>query len=127
MKDLDAQITKITAEQEIAHRPWGSFQTVIETDGYKVKRLVVNPGQMLSLQMHVHRTEHWVVVRGTAQIIVGEQERVLHENQSAYIPKSTRHRLANPGVTPLEIIEVQCGVYLEEDDIVRFEDAYGRC
>ena len=88
--------------------------------------ILVHPGERLSLQMHYHRSEHWVVVRGTALVTVGESERFVHENESVYVPKSTRHRLANPGTVPLEIVEVQNGEYLGEDDIVRFDDAYGR-
>jgi mannose-1-phosphate guanylyltransferase/mannose-6-phosphate isomerase len=91
-----------------------------------VKRIVVKPGESLSLQMHHHRAEHWVVVRGTAQVTCGEKSFLLSENQSTYIPLGTVHRLSNPGKTPLEIIEVQSGTYLGEDDIVRFEDNYGR-
>ena len=108
------------------YRPWGAYETVDTEDRFQVKRITVNPGQSLSLQMHRHRAEHWVVVRGRAQITRGEDTFELGENESTYIPAGTRHRLENPGTEPLELIEVQSGAYLGEDDIVRFEDAYGR-
>ena len=108
------------------HRPWGSFETVDSGPGFQVKRLTVNPEAALSLQMHHHRAEHWVVVRGTAKVTKGDEEFYLHENQSAYVPVGSTHRLENPGKVPLEIIEVQSGSYLGEDDIVRFEDRYNR-
>lgn len=107
-------------------RPWGWYDSVDEGERFKVKRIQVNPGASLSLQMHHHRAEHWVVVRGIAEITNGDQKITLTENQSTYIPKGQTHRLANPGKTPLEIIEVQSGNYLGEDDIVRLEDTYGR-
>jgi mannose-1-phosphate guanylyltransferase/mannose-6-phosphate isomerase len=107
-------------------RPWGSYETVALSDRFQVKRIVVKPGQKLSLQMHHHRAEHWVVVKGTARVTCGEREFLLHEDQSTYIPLGQKHRLENPGKTPLELIEVQSGSYLGEDDIVRFEDQYGR-
>ncbi|WP_118181096.1 mannose-1-phosphate guanylyltransferase/mannose-6-phosphate isomerase [Paraburkholderia phosphatilytica] len=108
------------------HRPWGYYDSIDSGDRFQVKRIVVKPGEMLSLQMHHHRAEHWVVVRGTAQVTCGDETFLLTENQSTYIPLGTVHRLKNPGKTPLEIIEVQSGAYLGEDDIVRFEDTYGR-
>ncbi len=108
------------------HRPWGTYDGIESGERFQVKRIVVNPGASLSLQMHYHRAEHWVVVRGTARVTRGEETFVLTENESTYIPPGTRHRLENPGLMPLEIIEVQSGAYLGEDDIVRFEDAYGR-
>jgi mannose-1-phosphate guanylyltransferase/mannose-6-phosphate isomerase len=107
-------------------RPWGWYDSVDEGERFKVKRLQVKPGASLSLQMHHHRAEHWVVVKGTAEITNGDKVITLNENQSTYIPQGQTHRLANPGKTTLEIIEVQSGSYLGEDDIVRFEDAYGR-
>ena len=107
-------------------RPWGSYESLIVGDGFQVKRIVVNPGQRLSLQMHHHRAEHWVVVRGTAEVVNGEETMLLTEDQSTYIPIGAKHRLSNPGKYPLELIEVQSGSYLGEDDIVRFEDVYGR-
>ena len=108
------------------YRPWGSFETVEAGDGYRVKRLAVRPGARLSLQSHRHRSEHWVVVRGTARVTRGESTLTLSENQSIHIPRGSRHRLGNPGETPLEVIEVQVGEYLGEDDIVRFDDDFGR-
>jgi mannose-1-phosphate guanylyltransferase/mannose-6-phosphate isomerase len=99
---------------------------VDEGERFKVKRIQVNPGESLSLQMHHHRAEHWIVVKGVAEITNGDQVVMLTENQSTYIPQGRAHRLANPGSTPLQIIEVQSGSYLGEDDIVRFEDTYGR-
>ncbi|MWL90783.1 mannose-1-phosphate guanylyltransferase/mannose-6-phosphate isomerase [Cupriavidus sp. SW-Y-13] len=107
-------------------RPWGCYDSIDHGDRFQVKRIVVEPGASLSLQMHYHRAEHWVVVRGTARVTCGETVSILSENQSTYIPIGTLHRLENPGKTPLEIIEVQSGAYLGEDDIVRFEDNYGR-
>ena len=107
-------------------RPWGSYDGVDRGDRFQVKRIVVKPGGVLSLQMHHHRAEHWIVVSGTARITRGEEVFLLSENQSTFIPLGTTHRLENPGRVPLEMIEVQSGSYLGEDDIVRFEDVYGR-
>ena len=108
------------------HRPWGTYEVVDSGDGFQVKRLTVNPGAALSLQMHEHRAEHWVVVKGNAKVTSGEEVFVLGENQSTYVPKGTAHRLENPGESQLEIIEVQSGSYLGEDDIIRFQDDYNR-
>ena len=108
------------------HRPWGCFQGIVRADRYQVKRISVKPGASLSLQMHHHRAEHWIVVAGTAKVTCGEETFLLSENQSTYIPVGTKHRLENPGKLPLDIIEVQSGSYLGEDDIVRFDDVYGR-
>ena len=108
------------------HRPWGWYQTMDLGERFRVKRIVVKPGARLSLQKHHHRAEHWVVVRGTAEVTLGERVSVLHENESVYIPIGEVHRLANPGKIPAEIIEVQTGTYLEEDDIERIEDEFGR-
>jgi len=108
------------------HRPWGTYDGIEKGDRYQVKRIVVDPGAALSLQMHYHRAEHWIVVRGTARVTRGAETFFLTENESTYIPPGTRHRLENPGLMPLELIEVQSGAYLGEDDIVRFEDTYGR-
>lgn len=108
------------------YRPWGSYDSVDCGPRFQVKRIIVNPGASLSLQMHHHRAEHWVVVRGTAKVTRGDEVFLLSENQSTYIPLGVKHRLENPGRLPLEIIEVQSGAYLGEDDIVRFEDSYGR-
>jgi mannose-1-phosphate guanylyltransferase/mannose-6-phosphate isomerase len=108
------------------HRPWGSYETLHAGNRVQVKHIIVNPGGKLSLQMHHHRAEHWVVVQGTARIRRGDEEIMLTEDQSTYIPLGTKHRLENPGKIPLHVIEVQSGAYLDEDDIVRFEDTYGR-
>jgi mannose-1-phosphate guanylyltransferase/mannose-6-phosphate isomerase len=108
------------------HRPWGWYDSIDHGPRFKVKRIMVNPGASLSLQKHHHRAEHWVVVSGTAKVECGEKTLLLHENQSTYIPLGETHRLSNPGMIPLEIIEVQSGDYLGEDDIVRLEDSYGR-
>ncbi len=108
------------------NRPWGTYETIDLSERFQVKRITVNPGATLSLQMHYHRAEHWIVVRGTAKITKGNDIIVLSENQSTYIPLGQSHRLENPGRIPLELIEVQSGSYLGEDDIVRFEDTYGR-
>ncbi len=108
------------------HRPWGWYDSIDEGERFKVKRIQVKPKASLSLQMHHHRAEHWIVVQGTAEVTCGEKKFLLHENQSTYIPQGEQHRLANPGTIPLEIIEVQSGGYLGEDDIVRYGDVYGR-
>lgn len=108
------------------HRPWGWYDSVDEGPRFKVKRIMVKPGASLSLQMHHHRAEHWIVVKGTAQVTVGDRVILLSENESTFIPLGHKHRLANPGKVALEIIEVQSGSYLGEDDIVRFDDSYGR-
>jgi mannose-1-phosphate guanylyltransferase/mannose-6-phosphate isomerase len=108
------------------HRPWGWYDSIDEGRRFKVKRIQVKPGASLSLQKHHHRAEHWIVVKGTAEITIGNRVLMLTENQSTYIPLGEIHRLANPGSIPLEIIEVQSGTYLGEDDIIRFDDSYGR-
>jgi len=107
-------------------RPWGSYEGIDVGERYQVKRITVNPGAALSLQMHHHRAEHWIVVKGTARVTRGDEVFLVSENESTYIPIGTRHRLENPGAIPLDMIEVQSGSYLGEDDIVRFEDVYGR-
>lgn len=107
-------------------RPWGSYEGIAESDRFQVKRIIVKPGERLSVQMHHHRSEHWIVVKGTARVYRGEEEFILSEDQSTYIPLGSKHCLENPGVIPLELIEVQTGSYLGEDDIVRFDDRYGR-
>jgi mannose-1-phosphate guanylyltransferase/mannose-6-phosphate isomerase len=116
----------LTQDHLKVHRPWGSYQSVDQGDRFQVKRIVVKQGGRLSLQMHHHRAEHWIVVRGTARVTIGDNESVLHENESIYVPIGARHRLENPGKIDLELIEVQTGSYLAEDDIVRFEDDYHR-
>jgi mannose-1-phosphate guanylyltransferase/mannose-6-phosphate isomerase len=130
VKHLVDELKKRQRGEHLNHvqvfRPWGSYETIVEAHGFKAKRIVVNPQQKLSLQMHHHRAEHWVVVRGTANVVNGEKEFLLSQDESTYIPIGTKHRLENPGKIPLEIIEVQSGAYLEEDDIVRFEDIYQR-
>jgi mannose-1-phosphate guanylyltransferase/mannose-6-phosphate isomerase len=123
---LKTQGSKLVEAHVTVRRPWGSYTVLDEGPGYKIKRIEVPPAGRLSLQMHHHRAEHWVVVTGTALVLVGEREILLTENQSVDIPKATRHRLSNPGKVPVEIIEIQSGPYLEEDDIVRFDDVYGR-
>ena len=130
---IGAMVAQLKAEGRaecLAHRkvqrPWGSYDALERGERFQVKRIVVEPGAALSLQMHHHRAEHWIVVRGTARVTRGEETFLLTENESTYIPTGTRHRLENPGRLPLEIIEVQSGSYLGEDDIVRYDDAYGR-
>ncbi len=108
------------------HRPWGSYTVLEDAPDCKVKRLVVKPGEVLSLQLHHRRSEHWTVVRGTAKVRVGDDEKLLHRNESVYIPMDTKHRLENPTDEDIALIEVQCGDYFGEDDIVRYEDRYGR-
>ena len=108
------------------HRPWGYYDSIDAGERFQVKRIVVRQGGMLSLQKHMHRAEHWVVVRGTAKITIGGEEKLVGENESVYIVATQWHRLENPGKTPLEIIEVQIGSYLGEDDIVRKDDVYNR-
>ena len=113
-------------QHPLVYRPWGSYETLVMGERFQVKRIIVNPGAELSLQMHHHRAEHWVVVSGTAEVTNGDNVRMFTENQSTYIPVGTKHRLKNPGVIPLVLIEIQSGAYLGEDDIVRFADVYGR-
>jgi mannose-1-phosphate guanylyltransferase/mannose-6-phosphate isomerase len=117
---------KVTEDHLKVHRPWGSYQSLDNGARYQVKRIMVKPGGRLSLQMHHHRAEHWVVVRGTARVTVGDLVKTVHENESIYIPIGSQHRLENPGKIDLELIEVQTGSYLGEDDIVRIEDDYRR-
>ena len=130
VKLIVGKLKKQMREEAFSHsrtfRPWGSYESIDIGERFQVKRLTVNPGAELSLQKHFHRAEHWVVVRGTAGVTKGDEEFLLHENESTYIPCGTRHRLGNPGKIPLELIEVQSGSYLGEDDIKRFEDNYGR-
>ena len=124
------QLKREGRDEAVTHvrvnRPWGSYETVDRCDRFLVKRIIVKPGSALSLQKHYHRAEHWVVVKGTARITVDQDVVILREDQSTYIPIGTRHRLENPGKIPLELIEVQTGSYLGEDDIERFDDKYGR-
>jgi len=111
---------------QLVYRPWGSYESIDKGERFQVKRINVKPGASLSLQMHHHRAEHWIVVRGTAKVLRGEDTFLVAENESTYIPLGTKHRLENPGAIPLEMIEVQSGSYLGEDDIIRFDDKYGR-
>jgi len=126
VNQLKADGRMITDEHTTVFRPWGQYSLLSGGRGYQMKKIAVNPGQILSLQMHYHRSEHWIVVGGTAKVTIGETEQMVHENESVFIPQTTKHRLENPGKLLLEIIELQNGSYLEEDDIVRFEDVYGR-
>ncbi len=132
-QDIKLVVNRLKEEGRTQHqmhqqvsRPWGTYEGIDRGDRFQVKRITVNPGAALSLQMHYHRAEHWIVVRGTAKVTKGDEEILLTENQSTYIPLGVTHRLENPGKVPLELIEVQSGSYLGEDDIVRFEDVYGR-
>ncbi len=132
-QDVKKIVTRIKADKNEAYRlhmtvyrPWGSYTVLEEQERFQIKRLSVNPGAKLSLQMHHHRSEHWVVVKGTATVTCGEEKFLVHENESTYISAGKKHRLENEGVIPLELIEVQNGSYLGEDDIVRFDDVYGR-
>ena len=126
VKELEAQKRPQVEEHQQVFRPWGSYQSLDIGTRFQVKRIVVKPGGRLSLQKHFHRAEHWIVVSGTALVTVGDQERILRENESTYIPLGAVHRLENPGKIPLELIEVQSGSYLGEDDIVRLDDVYNR-
>jgi len=126
-------VSKLKTEQREEHmlhrtvyRPWGSYTILEEQPAFKIKRITVNPGVQLSLQMHHHRSEHWVVVKGTARVTRGEDVFLVLENESTYIPCGEKHRLENPGVIPLELIEVQNGSYLGEGDIIRIDDDFGR-
>lgn len=124
--ELKMQKRNLASTHRKVHRPWGWYDSIDGGDRFQVKRIVVNPGAQLSLQMHHHRAEHWIVVKGTAQVTNGDKTFLLGENESTFIPLGHVHRLGNPGKFPLEIIEVQSGSYFGEDDIVRFEDTYGR-
>ena len=126
VQKLKQTLPGVTDEHLKVHRPWGSYQSVDQGDRFQVKRIVVKPGGRLSLQMHHHRAEHWVIVRGTARVTIGDDVKILHENELIYVPSGARHRLENPGKIDLELIEVQTGSYLGEDDIVRIEDDYHR-
>ena len=128
VKDLmkNPKTAKLTEEHRTSYRPWGGYSSVLMGERFQVKRLFVKPGKQLSLQKHHHRSEHWIVVRGTAEVQIGEHKQMLGENQSIYIPQGEIHRLSNPGKILLELIEVQTGSYLGEDDIIRLEDTFGR-
>jgi mannose-1-phosphate guanylyltransferase/mannose-6-phosphate isomerase len=126
VEQLKAQNHRAAVEHRRIYRPWGYYQDIDLAPRYRVKRIVVKPGSKLSLQKHFHRSEHWVVVKGTAEVTVNSEVRSVHENEPIYIPVGSVHRLANPGKISLELIEVQVGSYLGEDDIVRLDDVYGR-
>jgi mannose-1-phosphate guanylyltransferase len=130
VKQIVAQLKELNRSEHQLHRevyrPWGMYDSIDNGHRYQVKRISVQPGAKLSLQMHHHRAEHWIVVSGTAKVTVGNEERLVAENESIFIPLGTVHALENPGKIPLDLIEVQTGAYLGEDDIVRFEDRYGR-
>jgi mannose-1-phosphate guanylyltransferase/mannose-6-phosphate isomerase len=130
VKNVVAELQRRGARDAVAHRlvqrPWGSYDSIQQGERFQVKRIIVKPSASLSLQKHYHRAEHWVVVRGTAEVTRGKETFLLRENQSTYIPQGEVHRLHNPGKTLLEMIEVQSGSYLGEDDIVRMDDNYGR-
>lgn len=123
LKDSENQAYRL---HRTVNRPWGTYTVLEEGSRFKIKRIVVKPNASLSLQMHHHRSEHWVVVQGMAKVTNGESVRLVNSNESTYIPAGHKHRLENPGVIDLVMIEVQSGEYLGEDDIVRFEDVYGR-
>ena len=123
LKKVAPQVTETHLK---VHRPWGSYQSLDNGERHQVKRIVVKPGERLSLQKHHHRSEHWIVVRGTARVTVNELVKLVHENEFIYIPIGATHRLENPGKILLELIEVQTGSYLGEDDIIRIEDDYQR-
>ena len=130
VKAIISQIEKQTRTEHLQHRevyrPWGCYDAIDDGDRYQVNRIRVKPGASLSLQVHHHRAEHWIVVKGTALVQKGDETLLLSENESTYIPVGTKHRLSNPGKIPLEIVEVQSGPYLEDDDVIRYEDSYGR-
>ncbi|MDZ4260978.1 MAG: mannose-1-phosphate guanylyltransferase/mannose-6-phosphate isomerase, partial [Pseudomonadota bacterium] len=130
VKSIITQIEKQNRSEHLQHReiyrPWGCYDAIDTGDRYQVNRIRVKPGGSLSLQVHHHRAEHWIVVKGTALVQKGEETILLSENESTYIPVGTKHRLSNPGKIPLEIVEVQSGPYLEDDDVIRYEDSYGR-
>ena len=130
IKDLVEELKKNNyleaTQHKKVHRPWGSYFTIAGGDTWQVKKIEVSPGASLSLQMHYHRSEHWVVVSGKALIEIEGKKKLLNKNESAYIPIGSKHRLSNPGNSPLILIEVQSGDYFGEDDIIRFKDKYGR-
>jgi mannose-1-phosphate guanylyltransferase/mannose-6-phosphate isomerase len=126
VEELQRQGRELHLNHRRVYRPWGSYDSIDSGPGFQVKRIVVNPGAKLSLQKHARRAEHWIVVTGTATVTCDENVFPLHANQSTFIPLGSKHRLENPGTEPLHLIEVQSGSYLGEDDIVRFEDSYGR-
>jgi mannose-1-phosphate guanylyltransferase/mannose-6-phosphate isomerase len=130
VKEIVGKLKSMQRTEHVEHktvfRPWGSYQSIDSGNGFQVKQILVKPGGRLSLQMHHHRAEHWIVVEGTARVTCGDKVFTLNTNQSTFIPLGSKHRLENPGKIPLRLIEVQSGSYLGEDDIVRFDDVYGR-
>ena len=126
VSDLNIKKFAEASSNKKGYRPWGFYVSIIEDQRWQVKIIHVNPGAELSLQMHHHRSEHWIVVKGTAKVEIENEKLILSENESAYIPLGSKHRLSNPGKIPLELIEVQSGAYIGEDDILRFDDKYGR-
>ncbi|MDA3808487.1 MAG: cupin domain-containing protein, partial [Thiomicrorhabdus sp.] len=126
VETLKQQGSDLPQIHRTAHRPWGTYTVLESEEKYKIKRIVVKPGKTLSLQKHLHRSEHWVVVSGTAMVTVGEEVSMVRPNESTYIPIGEKHRLANEGRLDLVLIEAQVGEYTGEDDIIRFEDHYGR-
>jgi mannose-1-phosphate guanylyltransferase/mannose-6-phosphate isomerase len=126
VETLKARKRREAVEHKRMYRPWGYYQSIDDGPRYQVKRIVVTPGHRLSLQKHYHRAEHWIVVKGTAEVTCGADVTIVHENESIYLPIGSVHRLTNPGKINLELIEVQTGSYLGEDDIVRLEDVYNR-
>jgi mannose-1-phosphate guanylyltransferase/mannose-6-phosphate isomerase len=126
VEQLEAAKRSESINHTLVNRPWGSYESLALGDGYQVKHIVVNPGASLSLQLHHHRAEHWTVIKGAGLIRCDDKEFTLNANESTFIPLGSKHRLSNPGAETVELIEVQIGDYLGEDDIVRFEDIYGR-
>ena len=126
MNDLKNDGVSETQSHSQVYRPWGNYRSMLEGERWQVKIIRVKPGASLSLQMHHHRTEHWIVVTGTAEVEIDSEKHIIGENKSIYIPLGSKHRLSNPGKIPLKLIEVQSGSYVGEDDIKRFEDNYGR-
>jgi mannose-1-phosphate guanylyltransferase/mannose-6-phosphate isomerase len=123
---LKARGAKQATQFPTDHRPWGYYESLVLADRFQVKRIVVKPGAALSLQSHHHRSEHWIVVQGTARVTIDDRVQLVTENQSVYIPLGALHRMENPGKLPMVLIEVQTGSYLGEDDIIRYEDVYAR-
>lgn len=122
VQELKQRGRREASEQTTMYRPWGSYEQLGGGPGYKMRRIVVNPCEKLTMQLHYHRSEHWIIMSGTARVTVGDTVQFLHENSGIFVPQSTKHRLENPGKIPLTMIEVQNGSYLEEDDIVRFDE-----
>ena len=126
MQRLHEEQGTVVHSPHTVSRPWGTYMVVDHGPGFQVKRLMIRPGGAVSLQLHRHRSEHWVVTAGIARVTIGDEDTQLHVGQSVYVPQNTKHRLRNTGDEPLVVVEVQIGAYLEEDDIVRFDDLYGR-